>query len=454
MSDIKDISLAPSGERKIDWVARNMPVLSGIARDFAAEKPLSGLRVTLSVHLEAKTAYLCRVLEQGGAEMHVTGSNPLSTQDDVAAALAAGGMDVHAVHGETMADYERHQREVVESKPNIIIDDGGDLVHLIHTEYPELIGQIIGGCEETTTGIIRLHAMERAGTLKFPMVTVNDADCKHLFDNRYGTGQSVWDGIDRTTNLIVAGKTVVVAGYGWCGKGTAMRAKGLGARVIVTEIDPVKAIEAVMDGFDVMPMSEAAARGDIFVTVTGCKDVIRREHFEKMKDGAILCNAGHFDVEINLSELAGLAVRRYEARENIEGFVLKDGRALFVLAQGRLVNLASGGDHGYELCHSGAEREISCRPPRQALAGRHSRSARNGSCGCPPQAPVSRQDHRHAQSRTGSVSRTIKRRRRPFWAAGFCRGGTKWIPAGRRVPSLAAQCSAGRKYTRCKVHGA
>lgn len=349
MSDIKDISLAPSGERKIDWVARNMPVLSGIARDFAAEKPLSGLRVTLSVHLEAKTAYLCRVLEQGGAEMHVTGSNPLSTQDDVAAALAAGGMDVHAVHGETMADYERHQREVVESKPNIIIDDGGDLVHLIHTEYPELIGQIIGGCEETTTGIIRLHAMERAGTLKFPMVTVNDADCKHLFDNRYGTGQSVWDGIDRTTNLIVAGKTVVVAGYGWCGKGTAMRAKGLGARVIVTEIDPVKAIEAVMDGFDVMPMSEAAARGDIFVTVTGCKDVIRREHFEKMKDGAILCNAGHFDVEINLSELAGLAVRRYEARENIEGFVLKDGRALFVLAQGRLVNLASGDGHPAEI---------------------------------------------------------------------------------------------------------
>lgn len=349
MSDIKDISLAPSGERKIDWVARNMPVLSGIARDFAAEKPLSGLRVTLSIHLEAKTAYLCRVLEQGGAEMHVTGSNPLSTQDDVAAALAAGGMDVHAVHGETMADYERHQREVVESKPNIIIDDGGDLVHLIHTEYPELIGQIIGGCEETTTGIIRLHAMERAGTLKFPMVTVNDADCKHLFDNRYGTGQSVWDGIDRTTNLIVAGKTVVVAGYGWCGKGTAMRAKGLGARVIVTEIDPVKAIEAVMDGFDVMPMSEAAARGDVFVTVTGCKDVIRREHFEKMKDGAILCNAGHFDVEINLSELAGLAVRRYEARENIEGFVLKDGRALFVLAQGRLVNLASGDGHPAEI---------------------------------------------------------------------------------------------------------
>ena len=349
MSDIKDLSLAPSGERKIDWVARNMPVLSGIARDFAAEKPLRGLRVTLSVHLEAKTAYLCRVLEQGGAEMHVTGSNPLSTQDDVAAALAAGGMDVHAVHGETMADYARHQREVVKAEPNIIIDDGGDLVHLIHSEYPELIPQIIGGCEETTTGIIRLHAMDRAGTLRFPMVMVNDADCKHLFDNRYGTGQSVWDGVDRTTNLIVAGKIVVVAGYGWCGKGTAMRAKGLGARVIVTEIDPVKAIEAVMDGFDVMPMSEAAGLGDIFVTVTGCKDIIRKEHFGRMKDGAILCNAGHFDVEINLPELSELSVRRYEARENIEGFELGNGRTVFILAQGRLVNLASGDGHPAEI---------------------------------------------------------------------------------------------------------
>lgn len=349
MSDIRDISLAPSGEKKIAWVSRNMPVLSGIAADFEREKPLAGLKVTLSVHLEAKTAYLCRVLELGGAEMHVTGSNPLSTQDDVAAALAAGGMDVHAVHGETMADYMRHQREVVEAGPNILIDDGGDLVHLIHTEYPQLIPQIIGGCEETTTGILRLHAMNHAGKLRFPMVTVNDADCKHLFDNRYGTGQSVWDGIDRTTNLIVAGKVVVVAGYGWCGKGTAMRAKGLGARVIVTEVDPIKAIEAVMDGFDVMPMAEAAALGDIFVTVTGCKDVIRKSHFAKMKDGAILCNAGHFDVEINLPELAELATERYEARQNIEGFRLKNGRTVFVLAEGRLVNLASGDGHPAEI---------------------------------------------------------------------------------------------------------
>ena len=349
MSDIKDISLAPSGERKIAWVSRNMPVIGSIAADFERDKPLAGLKVTLSVHLEAKTAWLCRVLEKGGAEMHVAGSNPLSTQDDVAAALAAGGMDVHAVHGETMADYLRHQREVIEAGPNILIDDGGDLVHLVHTEFPQLIPQIIGGCEETTTGIHRLHALNKAGELKFPMVTVNDADCKHLFDNRYGTGQSVWDGINRTTNLIVAGKIVVVAGYGWCGKGTALRAKGLGARVIVTEVDPVKAIEAVMDGFDVMPMANAAALGDIFVTVTGCKDVIRKSHFAKMKDGAILCNAGHFDVEINLPELAELSVERYEARENIEGFRLTNGRTVFVLAEGRLVNLASGDGHPAEI---------------------------------------------------------------------------------------------------------
>ena len=349
MSDIKDVSLAPSGERKIQWASRNMPVLNSLTDDFAEEKPFAGLKIALSVHLEAKTAYLCRVLELGGAEMHVSGSNPLSTQDDVAAALVAGGMDVHAVHGETMEDYARHQREIVETGPNIIIDDGGDLVHLIHTEYPELIGQIIGGCEETTTGIHRLKTMARAGELKFPMITVNDADCKHLFDNRYGTGQSVWDGINRTTNLIVAGKIVVVAGYGWCGKGTAMRAKGLGARVIVTEVDPVRAIEAVMDGFDVMPMTDAAALGDFFITVTGCRDVIRKSHFCKMKDGAILCNAGHFDVEINLGELADVTVERYEARQNIEGFKLKNGRTVFVIAEGRLVNLASGDGHPAEI---------------------------------------------------------------------------------------------------------
>lgn len=349
MSDIRDLSLAPAGEKKISWASRNMPVLKSIEDDFIKTKPFSGLKIALSVHMEAKTAYLCRVLQAGGAEMHVTGSNPLSTQDDIAAALAAGGIDIHAYHAATEYEYIRHLCAVLECGPNIIIDDGGDLVHLMHTKYTHLIPDVIGGCEETTTGIHRLRAMAKDGSLRFPMVMVNEADCKHLFDNRYGTGQSVWDAIDRTTNLIVAGKTVVVAGYGWCGKGTAMRAKGLGARVLVTEVDPIKAIEAEMDGFEVIPMLEASALGDIFITVTGCKDVIVREHFERMKDGAILCNAGHFNVEINLTHLAELSMERYEARPNIEGFVLPGGRTLFVLAEGRLVNLASGDGHPAEI---------------------------------------------------------------------------------------------------------
>ena len=326
-----------------------MPVLRDIGSDFAREKPFAGLKIALSVHLEAKTAYLCRVLEMGGAEMHVTGSNPLSTQDDVAAALAAKGMDVHAVYGCTDEEYQAHLRSVLSVGPNIIIDDGGDLVHLMHTEFTDLIPQVIGGCEETTTGIHRLRIMDRAGTLRFPMIMVNDADCKHLFDNRYGTGQSVWDGIMRTTNLIVAGKEVVVCGYGWCGKGVAMRAHGLGARVIVTEVDPVRAIEAHMDGFTVLPMDEAAKRGDIFVTVTGCDDVISARHFPMMKDGAILSNAGHFDVEVNVAALREMAAEHYEARHNIEGYVLPNGKTLFVLAEGRLVNLASGDGHPAEI---------------------------------------------------------------------------------------------------------
>ena len=266
MSRIKDISLAPSGEQKIDWVKRNCPLLRTLEGEFAARKPFAGLRIALSVHLEAKTAYLCRVLAAGGAEMYVTGSNPLSTQDDVAAALAEGGLEVFATYGCTEEEYAENIREVLRHDCNIIIDDGSDLVHTLHTEFPEKLRHVLGGCEETTTGIIRLKAMAEKGTLAFPMILVNDADCKHLFDNRYGTGQSVWDGINRTTNLIVAGKTVVVAGYGWCGKGVAMRAKGLGAKVIVTEVDPVKAIEAVMDGFEVMRMNDAARIGDFFVT--------------------------------------------------------------------------------------------------------------------------------------------------------------------------------------------
>ena len=348
-SEIKDINLAPSGEKKIEWVKRNCDLLRTLEEEFTKTKPFAGKRIALSVHLEAKTAYLCKVLAAGGAEMFVTGSNPLSTQDDVAAALVKAGLEVHAWHGTTAEEYESHIRAVLSAGPNIIIDDGGDLIHMIHTEMPELIPNIIGGCEETTTGILRLMAMDRNGELKFPMVLVNNAQCKHFFDNRYGTGQSVWDGINRTTNLIVAGKIVVVAGYGWCGKGVAMRAKGLGARVIVTEIDPVKAIEAVMDGFDVMPMNDAAKLGDFFVTVTGCDKVIDEEDFKVMKDGAILCNAGHFDCEIDMARLREIAVEAKEMRNNIMGYKLPTGQLINVLGEGRLVNLACGDGHPAEI---------------------------------------------------------------------------------------------------------
>lgn len=349
MSTIRDLSLAPSGEKKIAWVERHMPICRAIGEQFERDKPFAGMRVALSVHLEAKTAYLCRVLARGGAEMHITGSNPLSTQDDVAAALVSGGLEVHAVHGCSMEEYEENLEKVLAVGPNLIVDDGGDLVHLMHTKFAHLLPQVLGSCEETTTGILRLRQMAKAGTLRFPAVMVNDADCKHLFDNRYGTGQSVWDGIMRSTNLIVAGKDVVVAGYGWCGKGVAMRAKGLGARVIVTETDPVRAIEAVMDGFSVMPMAEAAKIGDIFCTVTGNTDVISAEHFELLKDGAILTNAGHFDVEVAMEKLRALAVDSYEARQNITGYVLPNGKTVFVIAEGRLVNLASGDGHPAEI---------------------------------------------------------------------------------------------------------
>lgn len=348
-SEIRDKSCWESGKIKIDWVRANMPLLNSIEKDFVKDKPFEGIKVSLSVHLEAKTAYLCKVLAAGGAEMYVTGSNPLSTQDDVAAALVHDGLNVFAWHGATDEEYHRHISRVIEAGPNVIIDDGGDLVNLIHNEYPEKIKDVIGGCEETTTGIIRLIAMNKANALKFPMVLVNNADCKHLFDNRYGTGQSVWDGINRTTNLIVAGKNVVVAGYGWCGKGVAMRAKGLGASVIVTEIDPIKAMEAVMDGFKVMKMDEAAKIGDFFITVTGCKDVITERHFNVMKDGAICCNAGHFDCEVNVKRLSEIAVQKKKARNNIDGFILKDGRQINVIAEGRLVNLAAGDGHPAEI---------------------------------------------------------------------------------------------------------
>ena len=349
MSLVRDISLFPSGQQKIDWVKAHMPVLSSIERDFSLSKPFKGLRVALSIHLEAKTAYLCTVLAAGGAEMYVTGSNPLSTQDDVAAALAHNGLNVFAWYNATAKEYKDHLKCVIEVEPHIIIDDGGDLVNLIHNEYPQFLPNVLGGCEETTTGIIRLMSMAKDGELKFPMIAVNNAKCKYLFDNRYGTGQSVWDGINRTTNLIVAGKTVVVAGYGWCGKGVAMRAKALGAQVVITEIDPIKAMEARMDGFSVAKMEEAAKTGDFFVTVTGCKDVITEKSFKNMKDGAILCNAGHFNVEINLTELERLAVKTIPQRNNITGYVLPDGRTISVIAEGRLVNLAAGDGHPAEI---------------------------------------------------------------------------------------------------------
>ena len=349
MSEIRNPQLWEEGKRKIEWVKTNMALLRQLEERFSVERPFEGLKVALSIHLEAKTAYLCKVLAAGGAQMYVTGSNPLSTQDDVAAALVHDGLNVFAWYNATAQEYESHISKVIEIGPDLIIDDGGDLVNTIHTKYPDLLDKVIGGCEETTTGVMRLLAMDKAGELRFPMILVNNAKCKYLFDNRYGTGQSVWNGINRTTNLIVAGKTVVVAGYGWCGKGVAMRAKGLGATVIVTEIDPVKAIEAVMDGFDVMPMAQAAEFGDFFVTVTGCDDVITMEHFVKMKDGAICCNAGHFDCEVNVAAIEAQAVEKWKARENIMGYRLENGRRIFIIAQGRLVNLASGDGHPAEI---------------------------------------------------------------------------------------------------------
>ena len=348
-SEIRSPELWQDGKVKIDWVKANMPLLRGIEEEFTKTKPFAGIKIALSVHLEAKTAYLCKVLAAGGAEMYITGSNPLSTQDDVAAALVHDGLNVYAWYDATDEEYHRHTSRVIEAGPNIIIDDGGDLVHLIHTEYPEKIKDVIGGCEETTTGIIRLISMNSAGELKFPMVLVNNADCKHLFDNRYGTGQSVWDGINRTTNLIVAGKNVVVAGYGWCGKGVAMRAKGLGAEVIVTEVDPIKAMEAVMDGFKVMKMEKAAEIGDFFVTVTGCSGVVTEKCFNVMKDGAICCNAGHFDVEVDVAALRKMAVETKLARKNIMSYKLPNGRWINVIAEGRLVNLAAGDGHPAEI---------------------------------------------------------------------------------------------------------
>ncbi|WP_334071909.1 MULTISPECIES: adenosylhomocysteinase [Paenibacillus] len=348
-SIVADMKLAPEGHLKIDWVEAHMPVLGRIRKQFEQEQPFKGLKVTISLHLEAKTAYLAKVVKAGGAEVTITGSNPLSTQDDVCAALVEDGVTVFAKYNPEPEEYKALLIRALETKPDLIIDDGGDLVTILHSERPDLLENVRGGAEETTTGILRLKAMDKEGKLQFPMVAVNDAYCKYLFDNRYGTGQSVWDGINRTTNLVVAGKTVVVVGYGWCGKGVAMRAKGLGANVVVAEVDAIKAVEAYMDGFHVMPMLEAAKIGDFFVTVTGNRDVIRGEHYDVMKDGAILSNAGHFDVEVNKPELAERSSSIRTVRRNIEEYQLKDGRKVYVLAEGRLVNLAAGDGHPAEI---------------------------------------------------------------------------------------------------------
>ncbi|WP_457612377.1 adenosylhomocysteinase [Methanocaldococcus sp.] len=348
MYKVRDINLWKDGEKKIEWAKQHMPVLSLIRERFKKEKPFKGLTIGMALHLEAKTAVLAETLMIGGAKIAITGCNPLSTQDDVAAACAKKGMHVYAWRGETREEYYENLNRVLDHEPDIIIDDGCDLIFLVHTKRTELLDKIMGACEETTTGIIRLKAMEREGALKFPVMDVNDAYTKYLFDNRYGTGQSALDGIIRATNLLIAGKTVVVAGYGWCGRGVALRAKGLGAEVVVTEVNPIRALEARMDGFRVMKMEEAAKIGDIFITTTGCKDVIRKEHIIKMKDKAILANAGHFDNEINKKDLEELALEIREVRNGVREYRLKDKR-IYLLGDGRLVNLVCADGHPCEV---------------------------------------------------------------------------------------------------------
>ena len=349
MSIVRDMSLAEHGRMKIAWVQDFMPALSAIKREFEQTKPFAGKTIAMSIHMEAKTAYLALVLKAAGAEVYATGCNPLSTQDDVAAGLASLGVNVFAWHGSTPEEYRAHLTQTLSCHPDLFIDDGGDLMELLCSTCRDYGDRILGGCEETTTGVHRLRARANAGALPFPMMNVNDAKCKHYYDNKYGTGQSVWDAIMHTTNLLVAGRTVVVAGYGYCGRGIAMRAKGMGATVIVTEIDPIKALEATMDGHQVMDMDSAAPLGDIFVTATGCRDVITKRHFAVMKDNAFLSNAGHFNVEVNGTELEEMASRVYLRRDDILGYELPDGRTLNLLAEGRLVNLASGNGHPAEI---------------------------------------------------------------------------------------------------------
>jgi adenosylhomocysteinase len=349
MSIIKDKALAPEGRRKIDWVENYMPVLSGLKAEYQKTKPFLGMKMTVCIHLEAKTAYFMEVLRDLGASVAAAGSNPLSTQDDIAAALAEGGVDVYATHGCSDEEYNMYLEKALATRPDLVMDDGGDLIAMLHEKMPDILAGVRGASEETTTGVLRLRAMDKAGKLAIPVIPVNDAECKYLFDNRYGTGQSVWDGIMRTTNLIIAGKRVVIAGYGWCGKGAARKAQGLGARVIITEIDHRKAAEAIMDGFDVMTMDDASKVGDIFLTLTGCEDVITSRHFANMKSGVLLANAGHFDCEVSVRDLEEICVSKKEVRANVTGYEMTDGRVLNLIAQGRLVNLASGDGHPAEI---------------------------------------------------------------------------------------------------------
>ncbi len=344
--DVKDIKLAQQGKLKIEWAEASMPVLRLIKKRFKRQRPLAGTRVTACLHVTTETANLVKTLQAGGAEVRLCASNPLSTQDDVAASLVEhDGIAVFAIKGEDNKTYYRHIQSAIEHQPQITMDDGADVVSTLHSKRKDLLKYVIGGTEETTTGVIRLRSMAERWVLKFPVISVNDADTKHLFDNRYGTGQSTIDGIIRATNRLVCGSTVVVAGYGWCGRGVAMRAKGMGADVIVTEVDPVKAIEAVMDGYRVMPMEDAAPIGDFFVTVTGNLKIIRSEHFAKMKDGAIVCNSGHFNVELDIPGLEKLSRKRRIVRPGVEEFTLRNGRRVSLLGEGRLVNLATAEGH-------------------------------------------------------------------------------------------------------------
>jgi adenosylhomocysteinase len=345
--DVKDLSLAPQGKSRIEWSDGQMPVLRAIRERFEKEKPLKGQRIAACLHVTTETSNLMRALAAGGAEIALCASNPLSTQDDNAASLAADfGMKVYAIRGEDSKTYYRHLGQALDIRPTLTLDDGADLVTLLHKERKELIPGIIASMEETTTGVVRLRAMAKDGALKIPVVSVNDAHTKFMFDNRYGTGQSTIDGIIRATNLLLAGRTFVVAGYGWCGRGVASRARGLGAKIVVTEVQPLRALEAAMDGFEVMPMAEAAKVGDVFCTLTGNKGVLRREHFLAMKDGAVVCNSGHFNVEIDLEALRGLAKSFHAGvRPNVDRYELKDGRSVFVLGEGRLVNLACAEGH-------------------------------------------------------------------------------------------------------------